>query len=86
MVVSPYVDSDFALLSLPTRKKRRQDALALQSLAAQVGAHAAPQARQRLAELHDAAELLLLAHGAEARVVEVLGAALLVDPHGLQRC
>src|SRR5262249_53578771 len=53
--------------------------------ALQVRAHAPPQRRQRLAELHHAAELLFLARGAEARVVEVLRPSFLVHAEGLQR-
>src|ERR1043165_6543589 len=64
---------------------RGEHALAIELAAAEIGADAAAQLRQRLAELDDAAELLLLAPGAEAVVVAVLRAALLVDADGLQR-
>src|SRR5207253_8550483 len=51
----------------------------------EIGADAAAEGRQRLAELDDALELLLLARGAEPGVVEVLRAPLLVHADGLQR-
>src|SRR5215212_8959456 len=59
---------------------------ALPIVALQVRAYAAPQLGQRLAELDDAAELLLFTLRAKARVIEILRAPFLVDADSLQRC
>src|SRR6185436_19573039 len=76
-------DAEEALDDEPNH--RREHAPALERRALQVGADAAAQRGQRLAELHDAPELRLLLLRAETRVIEVLRAPLLVDADRLQR-
>src|SRR5439155_10195072 len=76
-------DAEEALVDEP--HDRRKDALAVEVGALEIRAHAAAEARQRLAELDDAPELLLLAPGPEAVVVAILRPPLLVDAHRLQR-
>ena len=64
---------------------RRHHALPVRLIVLQVGAHAAAQLGERFAEFDDVLELRLLALRAEAVVIAVLNAALLVDADGLQR-
>src|SRR5438067_9834449 len=61
-----------------------EDMVAIELVALQIGAHAAPQRGQRLAEFDDALELFLLALRTESGVVEVLRASLLVDADRLK--
>src|SRR5205085_12196705 len=62
-----------------------EDVVAIELAAFQIGADAAAQRGQRLAEFDDALELFLLALRTKSRMVEILRAAFLVDADGLQR-